>query len=386
MRDLVSRLFKGKSNSPSDSKAFENSGLVVFSEGAAYWNTFKPIIEALVRRNFSFIYITMDKNDPAFAVDSPFIKAVFLGGPVFAPAKFATQKAKVMLATTPNIGTRGYPLPRPQFVGCMAHIFHSVADGSLYHKGSLDNYDVVLTIGNFAEKGIREIESLRGLKRKDCVALGLPYLDVLAENAAQQAAPKKEEGQPTILMAPSWGKKGFLSVYGHEFIRQLAEKGYNIIVRPHPQSKISEAEMLDEMKLELAPYKNVHIDEEIDGTVSMAAADVLISDNSSIRFDYAFIYCRPVITLEVPAQNFDVYERADMKYNWETDVEKELGAVIPWGEYSSEALGPKLDESLKALKQLEASKIETIRDNYIANYRGSGDAIAAWAIEACLGQ
>lgn len=384
MRNFFKRIFKNNSTSSPASQAFANLGLVIFSEGSAYWNTFKPIIEALSRRNAHFSYITLDKNDPAFEIDSQFMKCVFLGRPSFAYAKFIMQKANVMLSTTPNIGTKGYPLQRPQLVKCLAHVFHSVADGSYYHKGSLDNYDVVLMVGDFAERGIREIEASRGLQRKICLAMGLPYLDELAKKVVQQETEKNKENRQTILLAPSWGQKSFLSAYGHEWIRYLAERDYSIIIRPHPQSKISEADMLEKMRDAFSSHKNIYFDDAIDGSASLAAADVLVSDNSSIRFDYAFTYCRPVITLEVPKQSLDAYEWSAMRYHWDAEVEKSLGDSIAWGDYSSTEIGPKLHDCLTRVKQLDPPSIMRLRDRYIANYRRSGEAIAEWAIETCL--
>jgi len=38
--------------------------LVFYSEGSHYWNTFKPVLDELVRRMVPCRYLTSDENDP----------------------------------------------------------------------------------------------------------------------------------------------------------------------------------------------------------------------------------------------------------------------------------------------------------------------------------
>ena len=136
------------------------------------------------------------------------------------------------------------------------------------------------------------MEELRGLPPKECVSLGLPYLDELAAKA------RKKEGRstpPVVLVAPSWGNKGCLNICGPNFLLDLAKAGYDVILRPHPQSLKVETEMLDTIHEMLRDYPNVSFDTEMDATASMSRADVMISDKSCVRFDFAFLYEKPVI-------------------------------------------------------------------------------------------
>ena len=76
-----------------------------------------------------------------------------------------------------------------------------------------------------------------------------------------------------------------------------------MILRPHPQSLKVETEMLDTIHEMLRDYPNVSFDTEMDATASMSRADVMISDKSCVRFDFAFLYEKPVITLDIPVRN-----------------------------------------------------------------------------------
>ena len=125
----------------------------------------------------------------------------------------------------------------------MAHVFHSISDISIYRKGSLDHYDSVLLVGEFQKESIRFLERKRNLKPKKLISIGVPYIDSLIKEVK-----KERRSNKTILIGSSWGEKGCLRNYGSDFIKQLAEKKYNIIVRPHPHSMIYEKDFIIRIK------------------------------------------------------------------------------------------------------------------------------------------
>lgn len=350
-----------------------HGAIAIFSEGRAYWGTFKPIVEALISRGRDFAYLTLDLDDPALDIDDPLMDSRYLGQGDRAFAKAAAARADVMLATTPNIGAPGYPLPKPRQVKCLAHVWHSVATVAYYRKHSLDNYDAVLMVGPFQEASIRAMEKLRGLKAKECVPAGLPYLDALAA----KVRPKDGLSSPAVILAaPSWGDKGFFTTCGTGFLVELAKKGYQIIIRPHPQSRKAEPELLDRVKAEMAPFKNVAFDFEPDGTASMAKADLLISDTSSICLDFAILYGRPVISIDIPIKDPRQYEVADSGDDWERAVRREIGSVITPGE-----LGGLCGLVERLLGRDAKPALAAFRDRNIANFGRSGAVIADWLIQ-----
>ena len=348
--------------------------LALFSEGEAYLSTFQPIAEELVRREIPFSYLTLDPSDPVMALCGERGQARCLGSGALGMARFSLSKAKVMIATTPNIGQKRFPLARPPEVGCLAHVFHSVCDISWYRKESLDRYDAVLMPGAFAERSIREVEAKRKLPAKECAALGLPYLDHLAG----RAAPKKPfSGKPTLLLAPSWGAKSFLSLYGPDFILELSSRGFPIIFRPHPQSLKSEKALIEPILKKLWEGGTLVLDTSLDCGPSLGQADAVISDTSSIRWDFAFIHGRPAISLAVPEGCLAEYERADLSSRWEDDLEKAVGPVLPPGDRGD--LAGRIAALLDAPGFFEARPGLSLRDAYVANFGASAKAIADWA-------
>lgn len=312
----------------------EPPALAIFSEGRNYWGTWRLIVEELRARGIPFAYYTLDLHDPALLIDDPLMHArLYDKAKAGSYAALARIQAKVLLATTPNIGTPGYPLRRAPGVARLVHVFHAFADVSAYHLGSLDAYDTVLTVGAHQEPYIREVERARGLPAKKMVPVGLPYFDAQylarADRAASAALAAPAEGAaPTVLVAPSWGEKGCLREYGTDFICRLAEAGFDVIVRPHPQSYLAEADFLADCRARTARFPNVSWDDETVGSKAMERSAVLVSDTSSIRFDYAFLYGKPVVTLAIPRTSQAAYEGVHQKSMWTDDAAPRLGRVL----------------------------------------------------------
>ena len=320
----------------------KKSEISIFSEGNQYRNTFLPIVNELIKREILFNYYTLDYQDLILEIDSEFINSKFLGLGTLGKLKFSSISSNLLVSTTPNIGNSEFPLKRPKKVKELIHVWHSISDISYYKKGSLDNYDTVLTVGDFQNKSIREIEKLRNLKSKKLIPVGLPYFDVFSE--------KLNDFKPTnqsILIASSWGDKGLLKNYGFEIINILQD--YNIIIRPHPQSFISEKGFIENFKSICMSKSNIEWDESSDPLKSFSKSKLIISDTSSIRFDYSFLTDKPVITLKIKKESLHEYE---------ADYIEDI-----WGKKTESLLGPVLDK--KNIAEIN-QEIESLLNNEIA--------------------
>jgi len=298
----------------------------ILSEGRQYNATFEPIVRALIKHEIIFYYFTLDIEDELLDIESEYMVSRFLGYGNMGYARAGSLKVANLICTTPNIGCKGYPIQKSSHVQNLIHVFHSVNDLSMYRKGSLDYYDSVFMVGDFQEKSIRELERKRSIKEKQLVSLGLPYLDTYSK--ALIISDAQDNGVNTILVASSWGAKGLFSNYGTSFILKLTEAGYRVIVRPHPQSYVSEPKFIEEIERLVSKLTNAKWDRDISPTESMQMADILISDTSSIRFDFAFIYQRPVLSLEVGLDNMPGFEREDMAELWMDQAAHNIGIML----------------------------------------------------------
>lgn len=371
MKSVFYRLISKKSSSNLQLQLETPTTIAIFSEGKNYWNTWRLIVEELLSRKVHFAYYTMDLHDPALLIDSEYMHAKLYDKDKAASYQHLSKiKAKLLLSTSPNIGTPGFPIKRSPNVEKMLHVFHAFADISAYHLGSLDHYDTVLTVGPHQEKFIREVESARGTKTKRMIPVGLPYFDAQYLSRTTTNSSIRQSVNQTILIAPSWGAKGCLTEYGIGFVKELAQAGYDIIVRPHPQSFIAEPEFIAKCQAETAAYANVVWDTETVGSIAMEKSDILISDTSSIRFDYAFLYGEPVITLDIPKTSQQEYDGVYQKTQWVDVAAPKLGRVL-----NHESIASIVPIVKEVLASGRASDVLAFRSETITNLGSSAQAI-----------
>ena len=358
--------------------------IAIFSEGKNYWTTFEPIVAALISRGQPFSYFTSDIEDPGLTIRSPLMRGRYLGEGSAAYARLNRIRCRVMLATTPNIGTPGFPLPRPAGVEFLVHVFHAPAGVAYYKKGSLDAYDGVCMVGEYSRPAIRHLERLRGLPEKELVCTGLPYWDVLLKRLSDrdEMHGRGEDGtetvakRRTILLAPSWGQKGFLSCYDPDFIGMLARADFDIILRPHPQSWRTEPALLRRLKRYLSAFDNVTWDEDSDPSHSLLVSDILISDTSAIRMDYAMIYRKPVISLETEIGERDSFEIADLPPECMDSLADKI--CVPVGRDRIDDIVEVVEE---ALREGKMQGMEDVRRRYISCFGCAGKQVAEYLVE-----
>ena len=152
--------------------------------------------------------------------------------------------------------------------------------------------------------------------------------DKLPDLSLKDNAP---QSMPTILISPSWGKETLLTKYGLTLLEPLAQAGFSLIIRPHPQSLIGEAESKNIAHLQeaLQQYANVAWDIGTPNVYAFAKADMMISDFSSVIFDFVCLEGKPVLTLDFafdPA-GYDLSD-IDMEHFYTFETLKRIGGKL----------------------------------------------------------
>nr|WP_321262491.1 CDP-glycerol glycerophosphotransferase family protein [uncultured Sphaerochaeta sp.] len=344
--------------------------LVIYSEGKRYYTVFKPVLTALERKCISTVFYTSSEDDPVFGDTYNHITTEFIGEGNKAFTRLNFLEADVCLMTTPGLDV--YQLKRSRGVKHYSHVLHAVDDATSYRLFGLDYFDSVLLSGEYQKEHIRLLEQKRGIKEKELVVVGCPYLDILQEKAS--LLPIKDQDEFTVLVAPSWGKSGILSRYGASLLDRLVETGFQIIVRPHPQSKQSEKHVLDELTNRYADAKNLSWDYSTENLQALSSSDIMISDFSGVIFDYTFLFNRPFlyVTGEYDSMPYDSYDIEEQP--WKFRVLPEIGVELKREEFS------KIKEVLlEAVNSSELQENRKIAKQTAWQYQGeSGERIATY--------
>ena len=268
-------------------KSADTLPLVIYSDDKRYWQTFEPVVRELDARGFDVTYMTQSPGDPALKNPYPHMHAEFIGEGNKGFAKLNFLKATMVLSTTPGLDV--YQWKRSKDVKWYVHIPHMPTELTTYRMFGVDYYDALLLSGPYQIDDCRALEKLRELPEKECVLVGIPYLDETARRLETAAQPPHER---TVLVAPSWGGNSLLNRFGGALIDRLKETGYHIILRPHPQSYTSEASLIEELKRR---YPDLEWNRDTDNFAVLNRADIMISDFSGVIFDFALVFNKPVI-------------------------------------------------------------------------------------------
>jgi hypothetical protein len=190
-------------------------------------------------------------------------------------------------------------------------MFHGVAGkwGHIYDRpaASMRQWDRLFFINrrrleNFISSGAIAADSpairLVGMPKADCLVDGTLRRDEVLANQGIDPSSR------TVLYAPTWTRFSSLNAMGEEVVSRLVDAGYMVLVKLHDNS------------LDMAHENSGGVDwaarlEPIlrrgggrlvrDGNAApwLVASDVLITDHSSIGFEYLLLD-RPLVRIEMP--------------------------------------------------------------------------------------
>lgn len=317
----VKTVIGGKSSSTNEG----HNKYLIYSDDKRYWNTFMPVLNEFESRGIDVAFWTSSEDDPVFAQDYNYVHPEFIGSGNKAFVKLNAARADVLLSTTPGLGVLQWK--RSKGVGKYVHIFHAATSALTYRMFGLDFYDAVLTASDFQLEELRMIETERKIPQKEAAVVGLTYFDVLADKLKRAEKPQKTN--KVILLAPSWGKSGFLYKFGDKLIDALISTGYEIVFRPHPQSFTADKDILESVHAKFDCFENFHWNMDNDNFEILNRADLLISDFSGVVFDFSIVFGKPIMYTSVEGFDDSVYDSAWInKELWKFKVLPTIGCEI----------------------------------------------------------
>ncbi len=198
------------------------------------------------------------------------------------------------------------------------HLFHGVAgkyglDAPLELAPIVAAYDRLFfpnqdRLDRYVEAGLVWREGsqavLAGYPKVDRLVDGTLDIDALASQLAL------ERGRATVIYAPTWSPHSSLNFCGEAIVETLADAGFNVIVKLHDRSYdlthrgsggIDWAARFRKYE----DHSSVRVVTDPDSTPYLAVADAMVTDHSSVGFEFALLD-RPMVIVDCP----DLIERA----------------------------------------------------------------------------
>ena len=333
--------------------------LVFYSEGSNYWNVFKPVLDQFIKAEQKFSYLTSDENDPGLQLDNSICTAHFIGKMDHAFLVLNKLKANMCVMTTPQLNI--LRLKRSDDVKHYCYLAHAPMDVHANKKFSFDYYDSVLCGNDYHIANLRQLEKDRKSQEKKLLKTGCTYYDEMPEIPFTEG--------DSILLAPTWGDRTFLVRCGDLIIEKLLEANNKVILRPHPQSWISDKKVLADIISKFDKEDLFTIDRESDNSISLSRAKTVICDvTSGIIYDFVFLHKKPVIAIDF-LWNDGGYESSDIKNEPCTKfLLKDAGKTIAIDDV------PNINSIINDLEQISIT--EEVIEKHIVNFKKSGPIAA----------
>ena len=161
-------------------------------------------------------------------------------------------------------------------------------------------------------------------------------------------------------------------------IETLCKTGYHIILRPHPQSMVSEKELIDRLRAAFPENEKLEWNFDNDNFDVLYRSDLLISDYSGVVFDFALVFDKPVIYADV-SFDFEPYDAGWLNNEmWTFRALPKVGVQL-----TQENAGrlPELIEEVLHSEQFAEGRKEAIAETW-ANTGNSVPAIADYLVAA----
>ena len=301
--------------------------IVFYAENKASMNHFRTLITELTEvKGLKICYVTSVKNDKILSSNNEKILSFFIGDGIARTKFFIELKAKILIMDMPDLNS--FHIKRSKaFPVHYIYIFHSMFSIHSYlRKGAIDNYDTIFCVGKHHVNEILETEKIYNLKPKKLVEYGFGRLDTLLNEKNEINQNNFEKN--LIIMTPTYGKDNFLEICGIEIINILLDSNFKVLLRPHFRIFQETPELINKIKKTFEDHKNFRLEDGIISKEDFHSSKYLISDWSGISMEYAFVFERPVIYIDVPQKIMnDEMEKIPL-IPLEVSIREKIGYVI----------------------------------------------------------
>ncbi len=188
----------------------------------------------------------------------------------------------------------------PRRAGRRVQIFHGMSFRNRAIRPETDGADHYFLLGPYMKRGF-EASGIFSPGDERAVDVGFPKTDRLVDGSLDRGAVLASHGltgdRPVVLYAPTGERRNSLETMGEELLSRLRDLDrYDVLVKlhDHPHGTI-------DWWSRLAPLtgERVRLVRQLDVIPTLAIADLLVTDASSVANEYALLD-RPIVFLDVP--------------------------------------------------------------------------------------
>ena len=365
-----------------------NKHLVFYSEKSGFYKYFRGVIEyLLVHSNIIIHYVTSDPRDQIFelAKVQPRIRPYYIGEKKLITL-FMKMDADIVVMTMPDLDNfhikRSYVRKDIEYI-YICHGFGST--NLLLRTGALAHYDTILCVGEHQELELRKEEAVYGLKPRRLIECGYSLIDqVMAE---YEQLPKSTNTRKQILIAPSWQADNIMDHAIDEILQSLLNgpmsSTIKVIVRPHPEYCKRYPQKIKAFQMKYADRLNDNFVLQLDfsSNETVFLSDLVITDWSTICYEYSFATKRPVLFINTPMKIMNPeYEKLEIT-PIDISCREEIGRSIELDELASVS-----DVAAELLNHSEeyGKKISSLVERCLYNPGRSSEAGGKYIVSSLL--
>lgn len=326
---------------------------VFYSQSEDDWVHLGPVVKALIELTpGNLCYVSSTGGDPGRNFQHARLLTFTIGSGLLRTQFLNSLEARILVMSMPDLGT--YQIKRSAGTRHYAYIHHSLVSTHMaYRPGAFDQFDSIFCSGPHHWEETRMYEAAHHLEAKQLHQHGYGRLDDLLA-----LTPTKGDGR-TLLVAPSWGPQGLLENHASHLLDILTGAGFQVIVRPHPQTCRYAPSVIAGIGKRAAGDPRVTLEQGVADAASLVQADLMISDWSGVAFEFALGMLKPVIFVEVPRKVNDSAYVDLAREPLEVSARTRLGTIVDLANLEdlpgiiTEALGRKdaARHSLAALRE-----------------------------------
>lgn len=350
-----------------------NKHLVFYSEKSGFYKYFKNVIEYLLKHSNVIVhYVTSDPKDRIFetARIEPRIRPYYIGEKRLITLMMKMD-ADIVVMTMPDLDNfhikRSYIRKDIEYI-YMPHGINS--DNMTLRPNAVANFDTIFAPCTHLLLEYRALEKQNNTRQKHYVECGFGLLDDLISD--YEALPEGAREKKIILIAPSWQKDNIMDLCIDGILDQLLGRGYQIIVRPHPQYM---RHFETKVNAIIKRYENraegeLIFEKDFSSNESVYTADLLVTDWSAIAFEYAFATMKPVLFIDTPMKIMNPQYQEIGIVPFDIEARNLVGRSV--SPDTPEQL-PEIVNDLIGNQKMYIEKIRAIREQQLFNIGRSGE-------------